>query len=646
MKIIRLFTVLLAVFFAELNTVADNSFRLQMEAQSVTKTCNRNFMQSDTILLSSSATISGLAISGEVRKISPDYLVRVVLTDTEGNEYLVMEQYEEVCSDSVFSFSNYCEETALLCNVHPLKMSVILKDASLLLTGYSIANASRNTADTTVVKGRMATVRQCQTHEIINKINAYNQSHNRLWLAGETKLSQCSYAMKKKLLGLSEEGSTGGFEYYADGIFEVGHGPVVRSSSSPYVEEFDWRDRHGVNWMTSVKDQWWTMFCVGFAALGCVEALTNLYFNQKIDLNLSVQELASCADTIPHYIYGIGALDIDQVCNYLINHGVCDSLSFPFEHVHAPVPCKSDSITPNEIINISGTSSLGYHPTADKYKEMLISKGPLYVPLSLNGAEGHAMALVGYHTLKAGDSLYSTQDNLGNAYNVTISDNDSLIGATYWVFKDSYGDSEHYPHEGYRYILYRNGSGIPNTLDEPMAFLTPIIRMNHSDNEIVWEDKDDDGYFNWGIGSRSAICPSWVPSLPDGDDSDPTVGGMNSYGHCINLTEGVNDTTIIDDIVTYRPEELSENIKIVHWGELTIDHDLIGLGSYSITVDRGGILIIDGAAYRNAKIQLDPEATLIIRNAGIIYLRKGTDFAPPKGTIVSIEHGEINNKPY
>ena len=138
----------------------------------------------------------------------------------------------------------------------------------------------------------------------------------------------------------------------------------------------------------------------------------------------------------------------------------------------------------------------------------------------------------------------------------------------------------------------------------------------------------------------------WVPYLPDGDDSDATIGGMNCYGHCVDLTTGVNDTTIIDDIVTYRPEELSENIKIVHWGELTIDHDLIGLGSYSITVDRGGILIIDGAAYRNAKIQLDPEATLIIRNAGIIYLRKGTDFAPPKGTIVSIEHGEINNKPY
>ncbi len=643
MKIIRLFTVLLAVFFAELNTVADNSFRLQMEAQSVTKTCNRNFMQSDTILLSSSATISGLAISGEVRKISPDYLVRVVLTDTEGNEYLVMEQYEEVCSDSVFSFSNYCEETALLCNVHPLKMSVILKDASLLLTGYSIANASRNTADTTVVKGRMATVRQCQTHEIINKINAYNQSHNRLWLAGETKLSQCSYAMKKKLLGLSEEGSTGGFEYYADGIFEVGHGPVVRSSSSPYVEEFDWRDRHGVNWMTSVKNQGTTPFCVGFATLACVEALINLYFNRKIDLDLSEQELASCADTVPHYIYGIGALNINQVCDYLINHGVCSEVTFPLGPFYVAVPCNSD-IDP--VVKISGVGALRYNSTMDDYKAALISNGPLYVPLSLIEMLGHAMALVGYHTLKAGDILYSTQDNLGHANNVTISDSDTHIGATYWVFKDSYGNSQHDPHEGYRYILYRNDSGVPSILDDPRFFLPPITLMNPSDSLIVWEDKDGDGYFNWGIGSRSAICPSWVPSLPDGDDSDPTVGGMNSYGHCIDLIEGVNDTTIIDDIITYRPEELSENIKIVHWGELTIDHDLIGLGSYSITVDRGGILIIDGAAYRNAKIQLDPEATLIIRNGGIIYLRKGTDFAPPKGVIVNIEHGEINNKPY
>ena len=64
---------------------------------------------------------------------------------------------------------------------------------------------------------------------------------------------------------------------------------------------------------------------------------------------------------------------------------------------------------------------------------------------------------------------------------------------------------------------------------------TPIYSITLTDQDIVCEDADGDGYYYWGIGQKPANCPYWVPNIPDGDDSNINLGHMDPYGNISNL---------------------------------------------------------------------------------------------------------------
>ena len=100
--------------------------------------------------------------------------------------------------------------------------------------------------------------KRAQVGAIVNNINENNEKHNRLWRAEVTDLSLLRWEDKKKILGVDGECYPTGFEYYSSGIFEFGDAENSQSmmrNSSPYVESFDWRNRHGTNWITPVKHQ-------------------------------------------------------------------------------------------------------------------------------------------------------------------------------------------------------------------------------------------------------------------------------------------------------------------------------------------------------------------------------------------------------
>ena len=84
-----------------------------------------------------------------------------------------------------------------------------------------------------------------------------------------------------------------GFEYYSGGIFELktGGSGVVAELSEELAETnslpsgWDWRDRHGENWVTPIRNQGSCGSCWAFSVVGATETLTNLYFNQHINNN-------------------------------------------------------------------------------------------------------------------------------------------------------------------------------------------------------------------------------------------------------------------------------------------------------------------------------------------------------------------------
>ena len=88
-----------------------------------------------------------------------------------------------------------------------------------------------------------------------------------------------------------------------------------------------------------------------------------------------------------------------------------------------------------------------------------------------------------------------------------------------------------------------------------------------------------------------------------------------------------------------RNECIYGNIHITETGRLTITSNIESSGVCPFIVEAGGKLIIDGGRLSNAKLDLEPGATLRILNNGVIETRNG--FTAPVGAKVEISHGKI-----
>jgi hypothetical protein len=66
----------------------------------------------------SNDTIYGLSISGHVALSSDTSLVRVILTDNSGNEWMVYEAYPMIVEGSPTILTNECDETCYLTGIH------------------------------------------------------------------------------------------------------------------------------------------------------------------------------------------------------------------------------------------------------------------------------------------------------------------------------------------------------------------------------------------------------------------------------------------------------------------------------------------------------------------------------------------------
>ncbi len=85
-------------------------------------------------------------------------------------------------------------------------------------------------------------------------------------------------------------------------------------------------------------------------------------------------------------------------------------------------------------------------------------------------------------------------------------------------------------HTGYAYILE------PPSLSwnyQNYYIQTPIISFLNN-YTVACDDKDNDGFYYWGIGPKPISCPN-CPSQPDCDDSNPFLGPSdNNYNCTIN----------------------------------------------------------------------------------------------------------------
>ncbi|MCP4310474.1 MAG: T9SS type A sorting domain-containing protein [Bacteroidetes bacterium] len=514
--------ILSAVFSLLLSYCAarENPFSLQYQADQRIE-IDKTFSQSSQIdPFYDASPISGLGITGHVVLNSDSSLIRVILIDDHNNEYLVFESYTLLADSTHFSISQLGEETSLLRQVVPSSLRIEILDASLFLTELVTSKPGLHKSLLS-----QEDLRKQQMLERINKINDNLRKRNIPWIAGETSLSNMSHEEKKMHFG-GKLPDLFGFEYYAGGIFII-PGELKtednKAVESPFVKEFSWRNVHGQDWTTPVKNQTGCGSCWAFGSTGAIELMVNLYFNQKIDYDLSEQNVVSCTS---------GGCDLGApqslALEYAKNMGIVPEECFPY--TASEQDCSDICANPSDQIRID---SFSYFHKEDAKKRAILS-GATSVSVS---KWQHVVQVVGYKTLEEGDTLYLKNDSDTCRW-ITIGNEHPLRNQTAWLCKNSWG--ENWGDEGYVYLLGDEQDIMMYSLHGPVNSLI------YNEESVICTDNDGDGYYSWGIGPKPSHCTDSAPE-PDGDDTNRCIGPRDEYGNFTSTTPvpDAADTVII-----------------------------------------------------------------------------------------------------
>ncbi|MBU3964150.1 C1 family peptidase, partial [Patescibacteria group bacterium] len=455
--------------------------------------------------------IYSMAVSGNITLNKTEGYARIILTDAQGKEYLIYEASGPFDSGS-FSFENTCEETCVLNGIVPKKVDVEVLGAEIHIDKLFMIE-DRTAMNARVQTMGMQTYREAlgpvQEDIKIAKINQYIENSGMKWTAGKTSVSGYSYEQKKHLF-ISVEGTnnetpnTQGIEYYTGGIFEMAGANAspksASASASALPSSFDWRDRHGENWMTTIKSQGECGSCWIFATTAAIEGLTNLYFNKHINIDLSEQDVLSCL--YPNYDgCNLGSTQSHTISsmNYFEAFGITQERCFLYSA--KDLPCENKCGNWEDYLV---TSDYGEREdmlnNADIIKRKLIENGPLSVSIPYMG---HAMALVGYET-----------------------DPDNPTTAPIWIYKNSWG--ENHGEQGYLRTSFTGA--------EIHSIGIPIKIADNPTIEINCVDKDNDNYCNWGISEeKPSTCPASCGPKKDCDDSNSDLGTFDSNYSCIPI---------------------------------------------------------------------------------------------------------------
>lgn len=441
-------------------------------------------------------------------------------------------------------------ETGKIKDFVPEKVNILISDAMVEHLKITVSGLSApQQAPSASLQARTKTAplpptfidEDTRIKHLIYRLNLELEASGALWRAGDTPFGRLSYEEKKEMYGGTVPNFKGA-EYYIGGILDI-DAPNVNSKKSSYVPDFDWRTRHSATvkgspyfqneitgWITPVKDQKSCGSCWAFSAIGAMEAVAKLHKNTTCNFDLSEQELVSCSNAGScNGGWAASALD------YISRKRIQDEMSFPYKAQDRPCSEKGKPLytiqnAGKELFNpIKGNE----FASIEKLKSMLI-KSPLAGRIS---SWSHAMTLVGYKTIKAGDVVYEHYNT-----RIVVKPGDPHIGQTVWIFKNSWG--ENWGDHGFLYAFVN----INNMVSSAAPTLPFEYKYNYNYDwsskyppiysqliSAISEpasayDKDNDGYYWWGIGPRPKTLPASAKLEEDSDDSDASIGPMGQYG--------------------------------------------------------------------------------------------------------------------
>ncbi|MBN1355037.1 hypothetical protein JXA40_02090 [bacterium] len=314
------------------------------------------------------------------------------------------------------------------------------------------------------------------------------------WTAGDTEVFRLSDAEKAAMCGyIPPEGAVEVdpyMEYEPDGR---------------YPSNFDWRDQNGT---TYAKNQGNCGSCWAFAAIGTIEHMHKIYFDEDVDL--SEQWLIECNQNG----MGCGGGNTRVALNYIRDVGGAPvEACMPYRAVDN-LPCN------HSCPQISGT--MGYQDinnNVDAIKNAL-AEGP--VPCSVHVYED-------WYAYVSGCYEHAGDDPTNHAVIIIGWDDSQCGGQGAWLIKNSWGPS--WGDNGFGYIKYgscRIGSNSVKPMFKPVR--RPFLRV--------------DGYQVSGGSGDAFLDPGETVSLAV---TLYNFGTLQATGVTGKLTGGSSYVTVIQD---------------------------------------------------------------------------------------------------
>ncbi|MFC1610698.1 C1 family peptidase [Myxococcota bacterium] len=518
--------------------------------------------------------IQGLGITAEVELPQDVSLARVVLVDQAGVQHLVAELFPLVTNDRIISLTGHCEETCTIPEVVPANLRIEVVESTVHLRDIHFVPSTSSQATNADAIRDQSQRKATQDAHRISRLNENLQALGLKWVAGETPVSRLLFDHKRRMFPIHEDSidrgilNLQGFEYYVGGIFSTVERQNSRDASqeisdaSLLPDRWDWRDVHGQDWMTPVRDQGSAGTCWAHSFLGSMEALINLSLNRHLDIDLSEQMLVDCSQGFdpfgppPEFIRGLHAAECtapsceetDTLLCKLREVGVADESCDPYEarEPQQLTQCTYENICQNwpdrmwKVHDYGGFEPIGLscsgmpEKTKTEIKRALITSGPQYAGGFI---WNHAMVLTGYCE---SCSVCAARDPMGQCMSAT---------GSFWILKNSWGTD--HGNKGYTYI---DMDTIDLTQVDIMFPIGPVIPPDDVSLEVLCVDDDRDTYCNWGISpEKPSTCPASCRAQRDCDDSDPGLGPFDENFRCVRTTSARVVGTWPSGIWSYDP---------------------------------------------------------------------------------------------